>query len=115
MREPTFYNLVTWRSYMKITFDHAYTNQNVDKVTTSYQGTRTGTERPTGGYALDISGTVMDNNAYKGHGMTAEEVMQAAGQIDLAVQREFMTVMSNFVSKEDYNKMMEEGYHPADI
>ena len=49
---------------MKITFDNNNTNQNVDKVmTTTYRDTQTEKTNQTGGYALDISGTVMDNNA----------------------------------------------------
>ena len=83
---------------MKITFDNNSTNQNVDKVaTTTYRDTRTEKTNRPGAYALDISGTVMDNTAYKGQGKTAEDVMQDAGQIDLATQRDYMTVMSNTV------------------
>ncbi len=100
---------------MKITFDHSNANQNVDRATTSYRETRaTRTERA-GDYALDISGTVMDNNAYGGHGKTAEEVMQDAGAIDVATQTDFMTVMSNTMSGEDFSRLQQEGYHPGDM
>jgi hypothetical protein len=68
-----------------------------------------------GGYALDISDTVMDNNAYKGQGKTAEEVMQNAGNIDVATQRDYMTVMSNTMSEEDFSKLQEEGYQPGNM
>ena len=58
---------------MKITFDNSSTNQNVDKVmTTSHRDTRTEKTNQTGAYALDISGTVMDNTAYKGAGCRAD-------------------------------------------
>ncbi len=101
---------------MKITFDNNNTNQNVDKVaTTSYRDTRTEKTNQTSVYALDISGTVMDNTAYKGQGKTTEEVMQDAGQIDVATQRDYMTVMSNTMSAEDYNRMMEDGYDIGDM
>ncbi len=100
---------------MKITFDHSTVNQNVDRATTSYRDTRaTKTER-TGDYALDISGTVMDNNAYGGHGKTAEEVMQDAGAIDVATQTDYMTVMSNTMSEEDFSRLQQEGYCPGDM
>ena len=100
---------------MKITFDHSIVNQNVDRATTSYRDTRaTKTER-TGDYALDISGTVMDNNAYGGHGKTAEEVMQDAGAIDVATQTDYMTVMSNTMSEEDFSRLQQEGYCPGDM
>ena len=101
---------------MKITFDNNNTNQNVDKVTTTpYRDTRTEKTSQAGAFALDISGTVMDNTAYKGQGKTAEEVMQDAGQTDVAVQRDYMTVMSNTMSEEDYNRMMEDGCHVGDM
>ncbi len=101
---------------MKITFDNNNTNQNVDKVTTTpYRDTRTEKTAQAGAFALDISGTVMDNTAYKGQGKTAEEVMQDAGQTDVAVQRDYMTVMSNTMSEEDYNRMMEDGCHVGDM
>ena len=100
---------------MKITFDHNTTNQNVDRATTAYRNARPQeTQRP-GGYALDISGKVMDNNAYAGHGKTAEEVMQDAGLIDVAAQRDYMTVMSNTMSEEDFGRLQRDGYHPGDM
>ena len=101
---------------MKITFDNNNTNQNVDKVTTTpYRDTRTEKTAQAGAFALDISGTVMDNTAYKGQGKTAEEVMQDAGQTDVAVQRDYMTVMSNTMSEEDYSRMMEDGCQVGDL
>ena len=100
---------------MKITFDHSNANQNVDRATTSYRETRTTKTERAGYYALDISGTVMDNNAYGGHGKTAEEVMQDAGAIDVATQTDFMTVMSNTMSGEDFSRLQQEGYHPGDM
>ncbi len=96
---------------MKITFDNNNTNQNVDRVaTTTYRDTHTEKANRTGAFALDISGTVMDNTAYKGHGKTTEEVMQDAGQIDVATRRDYMTVMSNTMSAEDFNRMTKDGY-----
>lgn len=100
---------------MKITFDHSTVNQNVDRATTAYRDIRQTQSKRTGDYALDISGTVMDNNAYKGQGKTAEEVMQNAGAIDVATQTDFMTVMSNAMSGEDFARLQKEGYHPGDM
>ncbi len=64
-------------------------------------------------FALDISGTVMDNTAYEGHGKTVEDVMQDAGQMDVATQRNYMAVMSNTMSDEDFARLQKEGYHPG--
>ena len=101
---------------MKITFDNNNTNQNVDRVTTTtYRDTRTEKTNHTGAFALDISGTVMDNTAYKGQGKTAEDVMQEAGQVDVAAQRDYMTVMSNTMSTEDFNQMVEDGHQIGDM
>ncbi|MDD6627007.1 MAG: DUF6240 domain-containing protein [Lachnospiraceae bacterium] len=100
---------------MKITFDQGNTNQNVDRATTAYRNTQMPQTERMSDYALDISGTVMDNNAYKGHGKTAEEVMQDAGLIDVATQRDYMTVMSNSMSEEDFSRLQKEGYHPGDM
>ena len=101
--------------FMKITFDHNTVNQNVDRAATAYRDTQTPRTERAGDYALDISGTVMDNNAYGGHGKTAEEVMQDAGAIDVATQTDFMTVMSNTMSEEDFARLQKEGYHPGDM
>jgi len=102
---------------MKITFDTFNQNQAVDKVTTSqnvasaYKG-----QFAAGAYALDISGTVMDNNAYVDHGRSIKDVMQSfEAQVDLDVQRDYMTVMSNILSTEDFNKMMEDGFDPSKL
>ena len=100
---------------MKITFDHTDANRNVDRATTAYRNTRASGTGRTGDYALDISGTVMDNNAYGGHGKTAEEVMQDAGLIDVATQRDYMTVMSNTMSEEDFSRLQRDGYRPGDM
>lgn len=100
---------------MKITFDQTNTNRNVDRATTAYRNTQMPKTEHRSDYALDISGTVMDNNAYKGHGKTAEEVMQDAGLIDVAAQRDYMTVMSNTMSEEDFSRLQKEGYHPGDM
>ena len=101
--------------FMKITFDHSTVNQNVDRATTAYRGTQTTRTERAGDYALDISGKVTDNNAYGGHGKTTEEVMQDAAAIDVATQTDFMTVMSNTMSEEDFARLQKEGYHPGDM
>lgn len=102
---------------MKITFDNWNPNKNVEKSTTS-QGTFSHyREVRNGAYSLDISGTVMDNNAYADHGRSAKEVRQEFGaEFDnLAVKRDRMTVMSNIMSTEDFNKMMEDGFDPSKL
>ena len=98
----------------------AYHTSKVDKATTSQSAsffTRTlggsAKAEQQGGYAIDISGSVMDNKAYGGQGKTAEDVMQEAGQQDLVAQRNYMAVMSNSMSDEDFAKLQEDGFHPG--
>jgi len=102
---------------MNIRFDGAEgtvrNHTNVDRDTTIYRATEDIGKISKRGFALDISGTVMDNSAYAGHGRTAEEVMQEAGQQDLTARRNYMAVMSNSMSDEDFAKLQKEGFHPG--
>lgn len=63
--------------------------------------------------SLDISSKVTDNEAYKGHGKTAKDVMMKASSMDVEAQRDYLTVMSNCVSSEDLAKMQKEGFNPG--
>ena len=83
-------------------------------TTTTYKPQTAAKEVRSSGYQLDISDKVMDNEAY-GHGMTAEDIMQQAANTDVNVQKDFMVVMSNTVSGEDYQKMQEEGFTPGSV
>ena len=102
---------------MKINFDTWNQNTNVDKTTTTHGASGFYQEPKTGAYALDISGTVTDNNAYLEHGRSKKDVMQNFdAQFDnFSAQRDLMTVMSNIMSTEDFNKMMEDGFDPSKL
>lgn len=100
---------------MKITFENYESKQNVDKAKTVYSSRESFQLNSTRGYALDISGTVMDNTAYGVQGRTTEDIMQQAENIDVTTQRNYMTVMSNSMSSEDFAKLQEEGYNPGDV
>ena len=94
--------------------DSAKQSINVDRATTAYRTSTRNAERAgRSSFALDISGTVTDNSAYAGHGRTAEEVMRMAGQEDTKARRDYMAVMSNCMSDEDFAKLQEEGFHPG--
>lgn len=96
---------------MRVQFDGNY-SQNVDKVTTAHTSASSSRTEKTGAYTLDISDTVMDNAAYEVQGRTKEEIMQAAGSEDVALLRDYMTVMSNSMSAEDFAKLQKEGCNP---
>lgn len=60
---------------------------------------------------VDISDEVTDNFKYGDQGKVAESLNAAMGNEEyLAVQRDFMTVMSNSMSASDFQKMKEEGF-----
>jgi len=44
-------------------------------------------------------------------GKTLIELQQEAGFVDASVQQDYMTVMANTMSEEDYAKLQEEGFH----
>ncbi len=89
------------------------THTNVGRETTSYRTPEKPSKASNSGFTLDISGTVMDNSAYKGHGRTAEEVMLDAGQEDITARRNYMAVMSNSMSDEDFARLQKDGVHPG--
>lgn len=104
---------------MKIDTNNYHHDRNVDMEKISYGNSyQKGSARiagEMGGYTLDISGTVTDNAAYgMGELKSAEDVMQDAGQKDIALQRKYMAVMSNSMSAQDYKKMQEEGISAVD-
>ena len=111
---------------MRISFDNV-PSQRAEQTTTSYHAAEAGRDRQSCGYKLDISDKVTDNTAYgfrgnrgnmgsrRRQGRSAEEVMQAAGNEDVSLYRNYMTVMSNSMSDEDFAKLQEEGYHPSDM
>lgn len=88
---------------------------NIGNDTTAYGHLAAQPSRDTNGFALDISGNVMDNTAYGGHGRTTEDVMQDAGQQDLSARRNYMAVMSNTMSEEDFARLQKEGVNPGDM
>ncbi len=67
------------------------------------------------GFSLDLSSEVTDEEAYRGKGRVPEDVMMNAALTDLDVQRDYMTVMSNCVSDEDFARMQKEGFDPGNM
>ena len=110
---------ILWEMTMKIDTNSLHHDRNVDMDKTSYsnsyQKSPARIADQVGGFTLDISGTVTDNAAYgMGELKSAEEVMQDAGHKDIALQRNYMAVMSNSMSAEDYGKLQEEGISAVD-
>ena len=104
---------------MNITVDTQYSASvpvNTESTTTTYKPAAQSTGNVSrSGYKLDIADKVMDNEAYGGHGMTAEEIMQQAANSNAQSKKDFMIVMSSCVSGEDLQKMQEEGFRPGSV
>lgn len=95
-------------------------NQNVDMDTNSYRVPNQDRDARIAemmtGYSLDITGNVTDDMAYEENGLkSSEDVKLSAGVMDVTTQRNYMAVMSNSMSTEDFAKVCEEGYHPGEI
>lgn len=81
--------------------------------------------RSTGAYGADPYQVNFLTDAEKGwpqggvsgqeKGKSLIELQQEAGNIDVGIRRDYMTVMSNTMSEEDYAKLEEEGFHFADM
>ena len=84
-------------------------------ITTTYQPHTSIDEVQKSGYKLDIADKVTDNEAYQGQGLAAQEFMQQAGNLNTRAQKDFMIVMSDFVSGEDLQKMQKEGFNPGSV
>ena len=96
---------------MNITVDTQYSVSvpvNAEPTTTTYKPATQGAGKVSrSGYTLDIADKVMDNEAYGGHGMTAEEIMQQAANSNAQSKKDFIIVMSSCVSGEDLQKIQE--------
>ena len=80
----------------------------------AFAASRTMTEKT--GYSLDITGKVKENAAYGKEDLkSAEDIAQMAGMTNVSVQSDYMAVMSNSMSDEDFAKLMEDGANPTQI
>ncbi len=70
----------------------------------------------TAGYSLDINGQGMDNAAYGKEDLkSSKDIMLEASQNDVQLNRNYMAVMSNSLSDEDFAELMKEGGKPSDM
>ncbi|MBQ2803997.1 MAG: hypothetical protein IJF07_08880 [Lachnospiraceae bacterium] len=105
---------------MKITFQ----TQTAQETEKSYLENRkaTKTQRADGSYKAAFFAGAEDSFiqgqntvGVKEKGKTLAELQLEAGNMDVAVQRDYMTVLSNTMSKEDYAKLSEEGFDFASM
>ena len=77
-------------------------------------GSGTRTEKM--GFSLDITGKVRENAAYgKEELKSAEDIAQMAGMTNVSLQRDYMAVMSNSMSDEDFAELVKDGVDPTRI
>ncbi|RKJ47222.1 hypothetical protein D7X98_02815 [bacterium 1XD8-76] len=100
---------------MKITFEQMQGNNGVqgrgaEKPQAAAQDNAKKAEKA-GAYSVDIGGQGGrgQDGTYKKADMTADEISMQASQMDMDVQRMYMAVMSNSMSQEEFNEMLEEG------
>ncbi|MBR1642003.1 MAG: hypothetical protein IJ683_06760 [Butyrivibrio sp.] len=66
-------------------------------------------------YALDIDATGFTNNAYAQHQRSADDISQMAENKDVFSEHNFMALMANTMSEEDYNRALEDGFDLKDL
>ena len=104
---------------MRITFEptqeHNIQSKNsVEKNHASAQDTAKKAERA-GAYSVSIGGQdAKKDGTYRKEDMTAEEISMQAGQMDADLQKMYMAVMSNSMSPDEFQKMLEDGYNVSD-
>ncbi len=69
----------------------------------------------TAGFALDLDATGFTDNAYGKHARTVDDIAKEAQNTDLFNQHNFMALLSNTMSEEDYQKALEDGFDIKDI
>ncbi len=85
-------------------------NESTTINTASFENTKSVSK----GITLDISSFVTDNKAYQGHGKTIEDVVMSQGATDVTARRNYMAVMSNCLSDEDFAKLQANGINPGE-
>ena len=65
-------------------------------------------------FAMSITGRGAEFSSYEGQGANMQDIMKNAGAMDVTANRNYMTVMSNSLSDEDYEELVKEGYKPGE-
>ncbi len=67
------------------------------------------------GYALDIDASGFTDNAYAGHSRSVEDISEMAQNTDVQNRHNFMALLSNTMSEEDYAKAQKDGFDIKEI
>ena len=61
-------------------------------------------------YVASLDSSIFSNNAYAQHTRTAENISEMAQNTDVWMQHNYMALLSNTMSEEDYAKALEDGF-----
>ena len=64
---------------------------------------------------LDITDIGKDTGLIIDQGRSMQDVIDEAGALDVQTQTDYMVVMSNTMSEEDYARMCKDGFHPSEM
>lgn len=67
------------------------------------------------GYAMNLDGSGFTDNAYSDHQRSLEDVKEMAQGTDARLQHNYMAVLSNTLSGEDYAKALKDGFDIKDM
>ena len=67
------------------------------------------------GYAVDINAGAFTDNAYADYSRSIDDISNAAENTDILTRHNFMVLLSNTLSEEDYAKAMEDGFDLKDM
>lgn len=98
---------------MKITFDTP-TLQKFQDAKRAY-GTDSSENIRGIGSSYDITASLSDSKSYGGEKMTVNELKNSLKAKDVQVCQDYMTVMSNTMSKEDFAELVQNGGNPGSV
>ncbi len=104
---------------MKITFQ----NQMIKETESRAEAVRTDAQRSKKSRAVNAFGAIYESGALpvaqgteeSTKGKSLIELQQDAGNANVALQQDYMTLMSHTMSQEDYAKACEEGFDPGEL
>lgn len=103
---------------MRISFQNADTKQSIDRWKSTEKDTqiqRIGTGSGYAGYTIDAFGMNQDHEVYQDKGKTTEDIMQEAGMQNVGLTRDYMAVMANSMSDEEFAELQKDGYRVGDM
>ena len=104
---------------VKITFQ----NQTIKETENRAEAVRTDAKRSKKSQTVDTFGAIYESGALpvvqgteeNNKGKSLIELQQDAGNTNVALQQDYMTLVSHTMSQEDYAKACEDGFDPKEL